>query len=479
MSQFLYDLRRNHGRLARYVAPVLIVCLATASGYLIARERLDPMFLYAGLAAIAGAGLIYRLGKFEYGLLAVLLTAGLVNFFTLPTGRDSRIVISLAISLVLLVVWGYQLVFTGITHVRIRPSPINKPLLAFVFVSIISYLWSQLMRDPILYIWPSFPVVQIAALIVNIALPLMALLTANKVTEVRVLRYIVAIIIGLGVLNIVSRMFALPSLVLIHNGSRGLFVTWAAVVAYALALFHHGLPRWQRAALLVIVLAYIFQYFFRDRLWISGWFPMFIGIGIVTFFYSKRLFVLLCVVALVISLNRLGDLYESIVAANVDEGGLQRLTLWELNLRHVLNHPIFGMGPAGYAVYNMTYHPEDARSTHNNFFDVLAQTGVIGLICFVAMLGTFVRLGLKTKSALKGQRDFREAFAHAALAGCIAAIVAMMLGDWVLPFAYNQTITGFDNAIFTWTMLGGLVALYHMVVQHRGQGIEKALLPNH
>ncbi len=42
-------------------------------------------------------------------------------------------------------------------------------------------------------------------------------------------------------------------------------------------------------------------------------------------------------------------------------------------------------------------------------------------------------------------------------------MVGMMLGDWVLPFAYNQTIAGFDNAAFTWILLGAMVALFHMV----------------
>jgi hypothetical protein len=63
---------------------------------------------------------------------------------------------------------------------------------------------------------------------------------------------------------------------------------------------------------------------------------------------------------------------------------------------------------------------------------------------------------------LSGRRDFEEAFANATLAGCVGALVAMMLGDWVLPFAYNQTITGFDNASYTWIFLGGMVSLYHI-----------------
>jgi hypothetical protein len=37
-----------------------------------------------------------------------------------------------------------------------------------------------------------------------------------------------------------------------------------------------------------------------------------------------------------------------------------------------------------------------------------------------------------------------------------------MLGDWVLPFAYNQTIVGFDHSVYTWLFLGGMVSLYRI-----------------
>lgn len=156
--------------------------------------------------------------------------------------------------------------------------------------------------------------------------------------------------------------------------------------------------------------------------------------------------------------------WQNIVVSQEEEGsGSGRVELWERNLQHVADHPLFGMGPAGYAIYNMTYHPEDARSTHNNFFDILAQTGIIGFGVFLWLMATFVRLGLRVRRALAGRRDFEGAFASAALAGCIGALAAMMFGDWVLPFAYNQTITGFDNASFTWVFLGGMVSLYHIV----------------
>ena len=120
------------------------------------------------------------------------------------------------------------------------------------------------------------------------------------------------------------------------------------------------------------------------------------------------------------------------------------------------------MGPAGYAVYNVTYHPKDARSTHNNYFDVAAQTGLIGFVSFLVLMGTFVRCGLRNVQASRKDGTFESAFAAATLAGAISAMVAMLLGDWVLPFAYNQSITGFDNAVFTWLFMGGIAALYRL-----------------
>jgi O-antigen ligase len=121
------------------------------------------------------------------------------------------------------------------------------------------------------------------------------------------------------------------------------------------------------------------------------------------------------------------------------------------------------MGPAGYAVYYMTYNPNDARSTHNNYFDVLAQTGIIGFGVFIWLMGTYVITGNRLRRVLAKRRNFEEAFAVATLAGCFGVLTAMMLGDWVLPFAYNQTISGFDNACFTWIFLGGMISLHQIL----------------
>jgi hypothetical protein len=60
---------------------------------------------------------------------------------------------------------------------------------------------------------------------------------------------------------------------------------------------------------------------------------------------------------------------------------------------------------------------------------------------------------------LRETGGFSEGFAIATLAGWVGCIVAMGLGDWMFPFVYTQTIAGFDYAVYSWVLLGGMVAL--------------------
>jgi len=440
-----------------------VVFSAPAIGWLMAQGRFDPPMILAAAGIGLGVLVLYRLRwfSFEHGILAVALAGCLVNFFTLPTGTQSRIVVSLAVALGLVVAWLLQ--FLVGRSVPLKPSPINKPVLMFAAVNLIAYAWSNVFRDAMVYVWRSFPIVQVAALVVNILLPVLTLLVSNKLGEIRWLKQLTWVMLGLGTFVIVSILLHLPTSPLFERGFGGLFATWVAALAYALALFDEELPWWKRGLLLILVAAWGYRQFFLARSWLSGWLPLGVACAAISFMRSKKLFLVLALVGVVYVGRNFDYYYQSIYVTNANEGGLQRLDLWRMNLQHVANHPLFGMGPAGYAVYNMTYHPWDARSTHNNYFDILAQTGIVGSAIFLWLFATLLWMGHRVRRALAGRRNFEEAFVSAALGGCIAALVAMMLGDWVIPFAYNATIAAFDHASYTWIFLGGMVSLYHIV----------------
>jgi hypothetical protein len=421
--------------------------------------RIPPIALLGAAAGIILLLVWYNLGRFEHGIMLMALSGGTLNFLTIGTGTESKLVISLLIAVLLMAVWVVQSLVNQTP--LLRPSPINVPILLFMAVNIIGTLWFRVMKDELLVLWsPRFYVTQIGALAVNLIVPATALMVVSTIREIKWFRRLVNIILFLAALNAITKIFALPTDILINNGSKGLFVMWGGIFAYTQLLVNKELSLSRKLLMALILGGILYYYVGRTSIWLSGWMPLFTAIAVVTFFYSRRLFVLLLIGAAVVMALRFDLIYDRVVADNVNEGGLSRLDIWRMNLTHVANHPLFGMGPAGYAPYNMYYHPIDARSTHNNYFDVLAQTGVVGFVCFVWLLVRFVKAGLGARQALAGKRNFEEMFALATLGGCFGAIVGMALGDWVLPFAYNQTIAGFDNAQYTWVFLGCMVSLY-------------------
>jgi O-antigen ligase len=454
-----FSIERYNLLAAAVIAGILLAVPAIT--FLYVRGRLDPLLALAG---IIGVILAVRLSQVQErgnkGILLLIVAAGTLSFVSLPTGRESRVPLSMVVALLLVAPWLLSMLF-GTPPTRLRPSPVNRPLLAFVVVSIVAYFWSLIFRDPILYVWSSFPVVQVAALVVNILLPLTLLYVANQVSEVKWLRYLVGIIIAIGVLSL-AFYFLAPRIgdLFFYRGTRGLFSMWVAAFAYGLALFHKGLKRWQRALLLLLVGMFVYRYFVEGRSWVSGWLPMGVACMVLTWMRSRRLFWVITLIGLLYFSLNFDFYYQNIVVAEEEGGsGTGRVELWVRNLTHVVNHPLFGMGPAGYAPYNMTYHREDARSTHNNYFDLLAQTGVIGFTIFLWMIAQLWKVGRRTARRWARAGSFETAYAAAAFSGLIGMLVGMMLGDWVLPFAYNETIAGFDNAVLAWVFLGGMVAL--------------------
>ena len=406
------------------------------------------------------------LRRLEYGILAILLAAGLLNMLTLPTGTQSRLVLSLVIAAGCIGLWLFKTVLRP-RGTRLKPSRINAPLLTFLAIGVVSFAWSTLMRDPTVYVWKSFPFVQIAALVVNTLLPLLGLFVANQIEDVRWLKAITWIILGLGAIAVVSLLWRLPTVAYISNGARGLFPTWVGVLAYSQLLFNRDLNRVQRILLMALFTAVVYLYFVVNVNWFSGWIPLAIGCAAATLMHSRRLTAVVAAVLAVYLVVNATFYFKDLVQTKVSSGDLERLGIWEQSLDLIALHPVLGMGPAGYSVYNVSYFPRDARSTHNNYFDVLAQTGVVGLAAFVWLLAAFIRTGVATRRQWRDRPGFELAFASAALAGSCGVVVSMVLGDWVLPFAYNQTITGFDNAAFTWIMLGAMVSLHLQQVGER------------
>jgi O-antigen ligase len=99
-------------------------------------------------------------------------------------------------------------------------------------------------------------------------------------------------------------------------------------------------------------------------------------------------------------------------------------------------------------------------NSHNQYVDLLAQTGVLGLLAFLWFVAEMAWLGWSLRNRVPD--GFARGYLYGALGGLGASLFAGMLGDWVLPFVYNVGFMGFRSSMFFWLFLGGLLALSRM-----------------
>ena len=439
-------------QLGRFHRPLIIGGIILADlmlGYMALRLR--PDYLLAAVAAVPV--LLVTLRWPESGVLGLLLTAAFVRV-TLPTGTQSRIVASLVLTALLVMLWPVR----NMVEKRplLKPSPVNRPIVAILVGSVVSYIWCLIFRDPLVVPWRTWPIVQIAALAVMLLLPGALLLTANTISDLRWMRVLYWATVGIGALSLLLK-FARVDARFINTG--GLFSLWFVSLVYGQILFNREISTPLRLALVGLLALWMYDRFILNTHWLAGWVPPFLAIGVLTFLKSRKWFVLMLVMmAALLALEWRGFIQE-VIAGESAESGVTRLTAWMVNWRVTGRHLLFGTGPAGYAVYYMSYFPNEAMATHSNYIDILSQLGIVGLGLYLWLLGTLVSVGLQAWRQERQGGGFAAGLAAGMLGGCAGVILAMALGDWLIPFVYTQTIAGFDYAVYAWLWLGVMVSL--------------------
>lgn len=438
------------------VVGALGMALVASGAFALGRQKIALVILLPPLAVFAWLLLTQ---KFESLVIGLPLFA-IVIPFDMPTGTASKIPIVLLITLALGSIWFGSMLLRKRWHTQ--ASPLNKPILAFAIIFLLSYIWSTIWRDPVIDLsaFGRFEVVQIGSLLTYYASLLTVILVGNFVNTETRLKIFVGIFLALG--SILSFVLSITNLQ--FPAARGLWSLWFVVPTFCI-IFSVRPPVWYwRALLFIFMMLNLYVAFWINLQWKSGWVPTVIGVFIAVLIRSRRWFlVLLLTASMVAYANQ--QFITDMTQKEEEEGADQRIDIWEINLHLIRAHWFLGTGPAGYAVYYMTYWPNDARSTHNNYLDIIAQFGVIGMIIWFWLAITATYEGIRLYR--RAPPGFLKSMAWMTTSGWIAAQASMMLGDWVLPFAYNQTITGYKYTVYSWMFLGTLVALRPLIDEQR------------
>jgi O-antigen ligase len=441
--------------------------LGIGSGVLLNR----PYLLALPLALPLVLGLSSRM---EYGAVAVLFSMVAIKL-GISTGTASKIPVSMVIA----GLWGVlHLVNMVLTrNIRITRSSINLPALVFIAIVLVSTLWSRFLVDPQVVINDKFITVQIGTIGVTVISIVLAILCANLIRQAKTVKWCFWLFVGSSLFYLPFYIFEStlpasitskigPDEVTIYTLSRlinagGLFPMWFCALCLSL-LFSGSLSKWQRVVVAVAMFGWLFRLFVLTLVRISGWLPTLIALLVVLFIYSRKWFFILTILAAILIAFNFNLIYDAIVVSKEKEGTLagdtSRTSLLQQALTVAKDHPVLGTGPAGYANYYLTYFRDLALSTHNNYLDMLLQYGLLGLGAYMWLCFALIK-ELWKASRLQIKNSFEHAFTLGAFAGAVAMVPAMWLGDWVIPFAYNQTIFGFNYTAHNWLWPGLALAL--------------------
>jgi O-antigen ligase len=463
------SLRRltHNEALQRKVVKALIIIGVPVLGFALVQYRSDTMMLAALAAVPLGLLAVTLLLRWPpLGLLAVV-TVALIVPFDIP--RVGTVAIMLA---------GLTAVWLGDMFMRQRRlvfvvSPTIPPLIMFTAVVILSFIIGQLPWFYVSQVPIDLQIGGAAIFILSFAAFFMA---AHQIRDIKWLKYMVFGYIVLAIPSIIFGLRILPAQTsfrlnrMIYSAKitgGSLYWLWLATFIFSQILINKKLDNRLRIIMAVLLAGQFYLAMGRNRAWTSGWFPALVSLAIILVAYRPKLALPLTLGALLAGALGSQQIYDAVFIGDNEYSAITRLEAWTIVTEIAKKNPILGLGPGNYYNYTTLYSIRGwyvQFNSHNNYVDILAQTGILGIICFLWFAVVAGRLAWRLRT-LVPKGGFTEAYVFGALGGLVGSMAAAMLGDWVLPFVFNIGIFGLRASIIFWLVMGGLVAIDQMLIK--------------
>lgn len=408
---------------------------------------------------VVGGYLIVRYPPLGFLLVIVISTVFKIDIP--PIGLIAMVV------LLLMVLWIVDMVVRQ-REINLVNSPTMTPLILFTAVVILAFIVGQLPWFSIAQVPIDNQIGGVAIFIISFAA---FILVAHQIRDIRWLKWMVYLFIGLAGPAVFIGMRVLPgwrtlNQLLLHPKTTGgsLFWLWLACMTFSQALFNKKLAMKWRGIFLAILVGYLYLALGRNRAWTSGWAPSFVGLFVILWVARPKWAMPLTMVGVASLILLFQPIYNSIFIGDNEYSAMTRLEAWRIVGEIIKVNPILGLGPGNYYNYTLLFPILGFYvefNSHNNYVDIVAQTGILGLACFIWFVVVTWQLGWRLRSQVP-KDGFTQAFVYGALGGLAGSVAAGMFGDWVLPFVYNIGIFGLRSSIYAWFFLGGLVAIDQM-----------------
>lgn len=432
-----------------WLRPLIMVSVLLVAAYLGYRNS----FRYYELILLLLPGIVSVFIFYRWPLLGlVAVLAGMAIPFSGPSNSNATMVFVALLT----GIWLFDMIFIK-REFKLVSSITVLPLLLLAGVAVLAFGVGQLP-------WYTFaePATlggQLGGLSLFILSPAAFLLVAHQVRNVRSLQILTWSFVLLSSILVIGRL--IPGIggtigyLYSRTESGSLFWTWLVALVFGQLFLNNRLHISVRIGLSLLLGVIFYATFIQTSSWKSGWVPPLITIVAIVGLRFWKLGVVL------LPFGVLPASWLTSYAIATDQYSYStRLDAWQIVLEIAKVNPILGLGPANYRAYTILFPIRGYAvefNSHSQYIDLIAETGILGLLCFLWIFAAVAWVGWKLRDRVPA--GFPRAYVYGALGGLVGTLVAGALGDWVIPFFYNITLGGFRASVLGWLFLGGLVAL--------------------
>lgn len=419
---------------------------------------------------LAGIGGLVVLQQPIIGLVGIILAA-LILPIKIPTGTE--VVLNPATLLIPVTMGLWLLGMIRQKQIRLLPSPANLPFLAFLGLGLVSLIIGNVLWDSNVPHSGNFWLVQLSQWAIFAfsggAFWLMGHLVKNEKQLWQLTFLFLLVGGGFAILRVTPGIDVFANTITTVTFIRAPFWILLTGLAAGQLLFNPQLtPRW-RIFLIAILAAVVVYSFGLQQEAASNWVGVVAVVAVLFWLRWPQLRWL--AILLLIILTAIGFLLPTVYNfaggdAEWFESGGSRIALLTRVIEVTLSHnPLIGLGPAAYRPYGATQPLIYAHiiwlnprvSSHNNYVDIFAHTGIAGLLIFAWLSLSLIRSGLQLH--YQYTTGFVAGYVNGMLGVGAGSLVIMLLADWILPFVYNIGFDGFQASLLVWLFLGGFVVI--------------------
>lgn len=441
----------------QYAIILAVVLISTAAAYWGSR-----IILIAVAGAVVGiAGFLALLSYPSLGFILLFL-GGMFIPFAGPGGFNASILtVILMIALWVMDMFVVKRKFTIVKSRAIRPA------FYLLLISIIAFAMGQI---PWFVFANQAPLdAQIGGFAIYFILVLSMIMTANVLREIKWLKIIVWTFIGLGFIYVVGRTLHISFIdILYQQGvyANSMFWMWMVALPLSQAVFNNHLTLRTRIMLYGVVALTFYVALVQQNDWKSGWVPAAVVAAALIGLKFKKVIPFTIPFVVIVA----AYLAQDLISTDQYSWGT-RVDAWLVVLDISRVSPIIGLGFSNYYWYAKVFSIRGYSikfNSHSQFVDIIAQTGILGLACFMWILFEVGRLAWKLMNQLPD--GFAKGYAYGVFAGVLGSLMAAFLVDWLLPFAYNIGLDGVRASILPWIFFGGLISVEQIYLVNQRTG---------